>query len=90
MVFGMRLSWMTGESALIVRVSNDGRITDSFSYDSDDSYYYITDMIEYNNLIYLSTYSVPALEDEDRDAGSRWDIAKILYYIFDNNRYKKA
>ncbi|MDD4679841.1 MAG: hypothetical protein PHP79_02975 [Clostridia bacterium] len=80
-------SYMTGESALIVRVSNDGRITDSFSYDSDDSYYYITDMIEYNNLIYLSTYSVPALEDEDRDAGSRWDIAKILYYIFDNKLY---
>ncbi|NLB42887.1 MAG: hypothetical protein GX815_11650 [Clostridiales bacterium] len=80
-------NYMRDESALIVKVSSDGRITDSFSYESEDSYYYITDMIEYNNLIYLSAYSVPALEDEDKDAGGRRDIATILNYIFDNKLY---
>ncbi|HCS75170.1 MAG TPA: hypothetical protein DIW17_15010 [Clostridiales bacterium] len=80
-------NYMRDESALIVKVSSDGRITDTFSYESDDSNYYITDMIEYNSLIYLSTYSVPALEDEDRDTGSRWDVVRILYYIFDNELY---
>jgi hypothetical protein len=82
-------SYLTDESALIVRVSSDGRITDSFSYDSDDSYYFITDMIEYNNLIYLSAYSVPRLEnnEQEENVGSRRDIAAILDYIFENELY---
>lgn len=80
-------SYMRNESALIVKVSSDGKIMDSFSYESEDSYYYITDMIEYNSLIYLSAYSVPALEDEDKDAGGRREIATILNYIFDNDLF---
>ena len=80
-------SYMTGENARIVKVSSDGRIVDSFAYDSDDSYYYITDMIEYNGCIYLSAYSVPVLENEASSAGGRYDIAAVLNHIFDNKMF---
>jgi len=80
-------SYMTSEHARIVKVSSDGRILDSFAYDSDDSYYYITDMIEYNGCMYLSAYSVPVLENEEKNAGGRYDIAAVLNYIFDNKMF---
>jgi hypothetical protein len=80
-------SYINGEYARIVKVSSDGVIMDSFAYDSDDSYYYITDMIEYNDCIYLSAYSVPVLENEEKNAGGRYDIAAVLNYIFDNQMF---
>ena len=45
-------------------------------------------MIEFNGKIYLSAYAVPKLEDEDKNAGGRYDIANVLNYIFDENGYK--
>lgn len=60
-------------------------ITESFSYGDEDSYYYITDMIEYNGNIYLSAYAVPRLANEDQSAGGRYEIAGVLNYLFDNN-----
>ncbi len=75
-------NFIAGEYARIVKVSRDGEIVDSFLYESDDIHYYITDMLEYNGLIYLSAYSVPVTEDEENQ-GSRQDIAAILKYIFD-------
>lgn len=80
-------SYINGEYARIVKVSSDGVIMDSFTYDSDDSKYYITDMIEYNGCIYLSAYSVPVLENEEKNAGGRYDIAAVLNYIFDNQMF---
>ncbi|HBN82804.1 MAG TPA: hypothetical protein DDZ89_03070 [Clostridiales bacterium] len=83
-------SYMTGEYAKIIKVNSEGVIIDSFLYDSDDNYYYVRDMIEYNEHVYLSAYSVPAPDkgekDADKNAGGRHDIAPILRYIFDNNR----
>ena len=67
----------------IIKMEHDGNITKSFSYDGD-AYYYITDMIDYNGKIYLSAYSVPKLADEDQNAGSRYEIAAVLNYLFDN------
>lgn len=80
-------SYVSGEYARIVKVSKDGSLMDSFSYESDDSYYYITDMIEYNGFLYLSAYSVPLLVNEENSAGGRYDIAAILNYIFDNQLF---
>ena len=68
----------------IVKLDRECNITESFSYDSGDAYYYITDMIEYNGNIYLSAYSVPKLADEDQNAGGRHEIAAILDYLHDN------
>lgn len=69
----------------IVKVDREGNITESFSYGDEDSYYYITDMIEYNGNIYLSAYAVPRLANEDQSAGGRYEIAGVLNYLFDNN-----
>ena len=44
-------------------------------------------MIEYNENIYLSAYSVPKLEEETQNAGGRHEIANILNYLFDNGIY---
>lgn len=77
-------SHMTNEYSKIVKVDREGNITESFSYGGEDAYYYITDMIEYNGNIYLSAYSVPKLADQDQSAGSRYEIAAVLNYLFDN------
>ena len=73
------------ELTQIVKVDREGNITDSFTYSDEDSYYYITDMIEYNGNIYLSAYAVPRLANEDQSAGGRYEIAGVLNYLFDNN-----
>ena len=49
----------------IVKVDYDGNITESFSYTSKDSYYYIRDMIEFDNKIYLTAYAVPRYSDKE-------------------------
>ncbi len=77
-------SYNTNERARIVKVDYDGNITDSFSYSSEDAYYYITDMIEYNGKVYLSAYAVPRLADEEQNAGGRYEIAAIVNYLLDN------
>lgn len=69
----------------IVKVDQDGNLTDAFAYTSEDCYYYITDMAEFSGKLYLSAYSVPRLQDENDNAGTRYDIAGVLKYIDDNN-----
>ena len=69
------------EHAKIVKVDRNGTVTDSFSYSSEDAYYFVTDMIEYNGNIYLSAYATPKAVDE----GGRHEIANILKHLHDNN-----
>jgi len=76
-------SYMAGEYAALVKVDREGNITGSFSYGSEDSDYYIADMIEFNGDIYLSTYAVPAQDGEH--AGSRGEIAAVLQELFAND-----
>ena len=76
---------MENEYAKIVQVDYDGNITDSFSYSDEDFYYSITDMIESNENIYLSAYAVPRLSNEEPNAGSRYELANVVKYLFDNN-----
>lgn len=88
-------SYVAGEYAKIVKVDRAGNITESFSYDGGESFsyegedcrYFITDMIEFDGKIYLSAYSVPVLENEEANAGGRYDIAAVLNYIFDNQMF---
>lgn len=77
-------SYMTNEHARIVKVDREGNITGSFSYEAEDSYYYITDMIEFDGKIYLSAYSVPRTSGED-ESGGRYEIAPVLNYLFSND-----
>ena len=76
---------MQGETARIVKVDREGHITESFSYSGEDAYYYLTDMIEFGGNVYLSAYAVPKLPDESDNAGGRYEIARVLNYLFDNN-----
>ncbi len=78
-------SYMTDEYAKIVKVDQEGNITDSFSYGDEDSYYYITDMIEFDGKIYLSAYAIPKPEDEAQSSSGRYEIASVLDYLFDND-----
>lgn len=62
----------------LVKLNDDGTFSDSFTYMSDDIVYYIAGMIEYNDKLYLSAYSVPKLKEGESDAGGRYEIAGIL------------
>ena len=81
-------SFVNNEHARIVKVDREGNITESFSYGDGASYYYITDMLEFNGNIYLSAYAVPRLADEEQSAGGRYEIAGVLNYLFDNGIWK--
>lgn len=65
----------------LIKLDRDGNIIDSFTYNSDDCDYYITDMIEYGGKVYLSAYAVPKQSDE----GGRDEIGNILRYLFDRD-----
>lgn len=75
-------SIQTGE--ILMKVKSDGSLSDSFSYSSNETDYYITSMIEYNNNIFLSAYAVSKLYPNEKDYGGRFEIARILGYVFDN------
>ena len=76
------------EFARIIKVDNEGNITDSFSYGDSGSLYYINDMIEFNGNIYLSGYAVPEIAEDESDAGGRDDVASVLNYIHEKGLYK--
>ncbi len=78
-------SWESGE--ILMKVNKDGSFSDSFSYSSANREYYITNIIEYNENVFLSAYSVPKLNNNESNAGGRNDIARVLNYIFDNKKF---
>lgn len=85
----VRLSHHTNaDSARLVRMDGEGNITDTFHYGDSNSYYYITDMIEYGGKVYLSGYATPRLSDENDSSGGRHEIAPILNYIFDSGKHR--
>lgn len=43
----------------IFKVTADGELGEGFSYDSEDTAYFICDMMEYEGKLYLSAYAVP-------------------------------
>ncbi|MBQ3214901.1 MAG: hypothetical protein IJB11_02150 [Oscillospiraceae bacterium] len=60
----------------IVKVDCLGNVTDAFTYEAEDSIYYITDVIEFDNQIYLSAYCVPKPSEEE--VCGRGEINQIL------------
>lgn len=74
------------DSEKIVKVDKEGNILDSFTYDSEDTFYFITDMIEFDEKIYLSAYAVPKKSTEYVD-GYRYEIDNILNYIFEKDNW---
>ncbi|MBE6609911.1 MAG: hypothetical protein E7634_04520 [Ruminococcaceae bacterium] len=77
-------SYIGGQYASIVKVDGEGNVTNEFSYGDKDSYYHITDMIEFNGNIYLSAYAVPNSDDERQAQFSRYELSDIFDYIHKN------
>ncbi len=69
---------ISGDTALLYRLDGEGNIVDNFTYEADDCFYYLTDMAEFRDQIYLSAYAVPPQSDK----GGRHEIANILNYLF--------
>ena len=68
----------------IVMVDHEGNITESFSYTSGDSKYYISDMIEFENKIYLSAYAIPTYGNKE------YNHELLYFYDYcDFNNYGK-
>ncbi len=76
------------EKDKIARLDREGNITETFTYESDDSHYSIMDMIEFNGKVYLSAYAVPICDSEHQSFGSRGEIDSILDYLFDKKKYE--
>ncbi len=66
------------ETARLAKLDREGNLVDNFIYESEDCDYYITDMAEFGNRVYLSAYAVPKQDDD----GLRHEIADILDYVF--------
>ena len=73
----------TGDTALLFKVDHEGNMQGNYSYEAEDCVYHITGMAEFAGEVYLSAYAVPV----QKDAGGRDEIANILRYIFDGNRW---
>lgn len=67
--------------AHLAKLDRAGNVIDNFVYKSEDCYYYITDMAEFEGNVYLSAYAMPKQTDE----GVRDEIANIL----DDNVFSK-
>lgn len=73
------------DCAHVVYLDSMGKALQTYYYSSEDVYYYIRDMVEFEGKIYISAYSTPSLEDETKNAGGRYDIANVQNYLHDNN-----
>lgn len=76
------------KNANVILLDSDGNIQAEQIYTDEERDYYIEDMIEYNGKLYLSTYAVPKLDEDESDAGGRREIAKILNYIHNKSLFK--
>ncbi len=71
-------NFMENQESSIIKLDAEGNRTDTFTYTGEDCDYYMTDLLEYGGLVYLSAYAVPKQTDE----GGRHEIADILDDIF--------
>ena len=76
-------SYINNEHARIVRLDGDGNLIDDFSYSAEDAQYYIADMAEFGGKVYLSSYAVPLLADDESGAGGRHEIAAVLNELYE-------
>ena len=78
-------NYSSKDRAHVVFMDSAGSALQTYYYSSEDVYYYIRDMIEFEGKLYLSAYSTPSLADETRNAGGRYEIANVQNYLQDNN-----
>lgn len=74
-------SYINDQYAKLVKVDRQGNITESYSYGSEDSVYFITDIKEFGNKLYLSAYAVPK-EKNTREDARFYEMEYITHYLF--------
>lgn len=84
----IQLNMFQGFKNKIHKLSKEGELEESFVYQSEEEWYIITDMIEYNNQIYLSSYTIPIKDNTITKFSKRVEIQPILSYIFDNELFE--
>lgn len=72
----------------LVKVSDKGEISDSISYTSKDTAYFIEDMIEYGGKVYLSTYAVPKRGGEIQKGHD--EISWVFDLIYEQGELKTS
>ena len=70
------------EAVRFIRVDQQGNVTEGFSYYDEEYVYRVQDMVEHEGKVYISAYSVPKLSEDEATYGGRSEIARILQYVF--------
>lgn len=76
-------NYMSNEFARLGRLDARGNLLEVYTYTGEETMYYITDMMEYGEDVYLSAYAVPIPKSQ----GSRAEISDILNQIFENEEF---
>ncbi|MCQ2741329.1 MAG: hypothetical protein MJ210_04355 [Alphaproteobacteria bacterium] len=71
-------NYLLSDRMVLIKINREGKLTDTFSYASEDSYYYISDLIELEGKLYLSGYSVPKPQNDIETIGRCAEINNIL------------
>ena len=66
------------DTARLIKLDKAGNVLESFTYEGEDSAYYLTDMVEFGGRVYLSAYAVP----KQNGGGGENEIAAVLDYVF--------
>ena len=77
------LNYVTSATSRIYRLDADGNVIDSFTYETADTDYNITDMAEFEGRIYLSAYAV---RKEDVKYGR--EIGALVEYLLNNKKVR--
>jgi hypothetical protein len=83
----IQYSLPSSHTTQIIKVDKDANIEATLKYEANDYFYIITDMIEYNNKIYLSGYSARKTE-ANQTYTRRAEIANVFTYIRENKLHK--
>lgn len=84
----VQLNKNTENEKSLMKVNADGSLSDPFTYVSENESYFITDMFEFKETLYLSGYSIPKLAKEDHPENHHDEIQSILNYIFDQKKFE--
>lgn len=76
----------------LAKLDSSGKVIDFIDYKSKNDLYFIEDMIEMNNKVYISASSVPKLSESEmkhRAGGRRAEIASVLDKVFKDDDFLK-
>lgn len=70
-------SSLDDEKGSLARMDNEGNLLGYFNYEEEDYVYYLEDMVEFGDKVYLSTYAIP----KKGNNGGKDELAKMKSYM---------